>query len=127
MADLTKENDMYDPRFIAFAQYLSSRTAQTDSTGVTARHMAANGFLPGVLDAAGNFQPTITVCDGASPGYHPGYVVTGASQSWVSAPLELAAQALRWRNFDGLDISVRHYGPNCSLADVASAVASWGG
>jgi len=110
----------YDPRFIAFAQWLYA-----NPSGNVAAHMRANGFIPDVIDASGNFRPAITVSDGASI-THPGEVITSAPIAWVSAPLELAAQALRGRDFDWLNVSVRHYGPNCSPADVAAAVAASG-
>lgn len=115
-----------DPRFVAFVQWLFSKGDQTDATGSVAKHVLANGFLPGVLDANANFQPTISVCDGAHID-HPGMMTTGPSQSWVSAPAALAAQALRGATFDWLNVSVRHFGPNVTPAQVSTAIAAWGG
>jgi hypothetical protein len=87
--------------------------------------MRSNGFLPDVIDASGKFTPTITEHNGASM-QHPGNVSTAAPLAWVTAPPALAAQALRGRDFDWLNVSVRHYGPNCSPADVTAALAASG-
>jgi hypothetical protein len=116
---------MYDPKFVSFAQWLYTRSADSIA-GPLARHFLANAFLPGVVGADGNFTPTITEHNGASMA-HPGNVCTSAPLSWVSAPFELAAQALRWRTFDGLNISARHYGPNVTQAEYDAAVAAFQG
>jgi hypothetical protein len=114
-----------DSRFIAFCQWLFSRS--TDSiAGPLARHFLAGGFLPGVLDASANFTPVITEQNGARIS-HPGNVYTSAPLAWVTAPLELAAQALKWRTFDGLHISARHYGPNVTQAEYDAALAEFQG
>jgi hypothetical protein len=114
-----------DPRFVAFCQWLYTRGSQTDAAGAVARHVLANGFLPGVVGADGNFTPAIVECNGASMS-HPGATFTSPPLAWVTAPLELAAQALRGRDFDWLNVSVLHYGPNVTPAQVSTALAASG-
>jgi hypothetical protein len=116
---------MYDPKFVSFAQWLYTRGSQTDAAGAVARHVLANGFIPDAIDASGNFTPAIVECNGARMA-HPGATFTSPPLFWISAPLELAAQALRGRDFDWLNVSVLHFGPNCTPAQVSTALAASG-
>jgi hypothetical protein len=113
-----------DPVFVTFAQWLSSRSADV-TAGPLARHFIANGFLPGVVDADGNFQPMYTRWNG--PGRANDPTVSDAVQSWVTAPPAAAAQALRWHTFEGLHISARHFGPNVTQAEYDAALAAFRG
>jgi hypothetical protein len=110
----------FDASYIAFCQWLYTR-AQDSVAGPLATHFLANGFLPNALDASGNFQPAVIV------GGSLGSVGPGTARSWVSAAPGAAAQALRLFSFDALNISVRHYGPNCSLAQYNAALSAFQG
>ena len=109
-----------DPRFIRFVQWLT-----LNPSGPVAAHVMARGFITGVVDSAGNFTPTISVCDGAQI-KSPGETYIGAPQSWASAPPELAVQALAGDSFDWLNVSVLNFGPNVTLGEVASAITASG-
>jgi hypothetical protein len=85
----------------------------------------ARGFLPNVIDSAGNFSPAITVCAGNDIA-RPGYTAMGAASAWATAPPELAAQALIGETFDWLNVSVLNFGPNVTLGEVAAALVASG-
>jgi hypothetical protein len=116
-----------DPRAVAFIQWLSGQTGAGGAVGAVAQHVAANAFIPGYLDANANFQPAVKQINWPGGLTEVGMTMLSPLKSWATAPPDEAAQALRFQNFDVLNVSVTNFGPNTTPAQVATALAAWGG